>query len=153
MISSTFKNQMTMVKHGQIPDVQTFKSIPLGDEHSWTMVNHGWTRVSDHGWPWAGNVLTMIEPWLTMVMLNQATMVWPWSTMVSSTFKNQMTMVNHGQIPDAQTFKLIPLGDEHGWTMVNHGWTRVSNYGQPWSVPHSKTKWPWSIMVKYLMSN
>ena len=95
MVSSTFKNQMTWSESWSntwCADIQI--STPLGDEHGRTMV--------DHGWPWSGNVLTMIEPWLTMVRLYQA-------TMVSSTFKNQMTMVNHGQIPDVLTFKSTHL--------------------------------------------
>ena len=224
MVWQCFDHGWTMVDHGQVisgnhgqfhiqksndhgqlwsntwcSDIQI--NTPPGDEHGRTMVNHGW--------PWSGNVLTMVEPWLTMVRLYQATMVWPWSTMVSSTFKNQMTMVNHGQIPDVQTFKSThlwgmnmsdrwptmvlqyfdhgltmvnhgqfhiqksndhgqsqsntwcediqintPLGDEHGWMMANHGFAVFwpwSDHGQWWSVPRSKIKWPWSIMVKYLM--
>ena len=57
--------------------------------------------------PWSGNVFTMVEPWLTMVRLDQA-------TMVSFTLENKMVMVNHGQIPDVETFQSIPLRDEHG---------------------------------------
>ena len=115
----------------------------------------GWTMVSDHGWPWSGNVLTMVEPWLTMVMLNGhhcqpwLTMVkQPWLTMVSSTFKSQMTMVTHGQIPDVQTFIINTPGRwtllnhgqwpwltmvwqcfDHGWTMVDHGQVKSGNHG------------------------
>ena len=203
---------LTMVNHDQFhiqksneswsniwcADIQI--NTPLGDEHGRTMVNHGW--------PWSGNVLTMVELWLTMVRLYQATMVWPWSvpdskikwpwsimvkylmcwhsnqhtsggwtwlnhgqpwlTMVWQCFdygwtmvdhgqvisgnhgqfyiqKSNDLMVNHGQIPDVQTFKLICLWGtntaepwstmvwqcfDHGWTMVDHGQVNSGNHGQ-----------------------
>ena len=150
MVSSTFKNQMTMVNHCQIPDVQTFKSTHLWGMNMaepwltmvWQCCDHGWTMV-DHGQVISGN---------------------HGLTMVSSTFKNQMTMVNHGQIPDVYTFKSIHLWGmnmakpwstmvDHGlamfWPWLNHGWPWSgyirqpwSDHGQPWSVPHSKIKWP-----------
>ena len=196
-------------------------------------LDHGWTMVSDHGWPWSGNVLTMVEPWLTMVMLN-GHHCGPWLTMFRQPWsvlhsKIKWHGLNHGQIPDVQTFKSTHLWGmnmaepwstmvDHGlamfWPWLNHGWpwsgyirepwsTMVSStskiqitwwsimvkyrhanqhtsggwtwstmvdhglamfwpwsgyirqpwsdYGQPWSVPHSKIKWPWSIIVKYLM--
>ena len=102
---------------------------PVGwtwSNHGQPWLNPGWTMVSDHGWPWSGNVLTMVEPWLTMVMLN-GHHCQPWLTMV-------MLNGHHCQ----------PL-----LTMVRQPW---SDHGQPWSVPHSKIKWPCSLMVKYLMT-
>ena len=149
------------------------------------MVRPWSTMVSDHGWPWSGNVLTMVEPWLTMVMLD-GHHCRPWLTMVRQPWSDHVQFHiqksnDHGQswsntwCADIQIN--TPLGDEHGRTMVNHGWpwsgnvltmvepwlTMVRLYQatmvRPWStmvnhgqfVPHSKIKWPLSIMVKYLM--
>ena len=92
MVSSTFKIQMTMVNHGQIPDVQTFKlthfwGMNMAEPWS-TMV---WKRL-DHGQVISGN------HGLTMVNHGQFHIQ-----------KSNDMMVNHGQIPDVQTFKLIRL--------------------------------------------
>ena len=49
--------------------------------------------------------------------------------MVSFTFENKMTMVNHGQIPDFQTFQsLYPL---------------EMNMAEPWSTMVA----PWSVTM------
>ena len=83
------------------------KSPPLGK----TLVNRGHVK-----WP----------PLPTMVDHGQA-------TMVSSTFKNQMTMVTHGQMFDVQAFIINNLWGMnrliHGQPWLNHG-QRWLNHGQ-----------------------
>ena len=125
--------------HGQILDVQTFKSTYL-----WRV---------NMAKPWSTMVWQCFDHGSTMVDHGQTTMVWPWSTMVSSTFKNQMTWFESWSNTWCADIQInIPLKGEHGlamfWSWFNHGWPWSGNHGLtmvwPWSVPHSKIKWPLS---------
>ena len=88
--------------------------------------------------PMVWQCLTMVEPSLTMVRLNQA-------TMVSFTFKNKMTMVKYLMFRHSNQY---PLGMnmaelwstmvapwsvtmvDHGLAMVDHGQATMINPGQ-----------------------
>ena len=114
---------VTMVDHGQamVSDRSTI---------SQSAVNHGWTMVKSHGWPW-----------LTMLLRNGYTMV-------------MMTMVDHGHGDHGWPcfWEMAPRLWWPWLTMVKPWFLTVvpflkvqSTMVGPWSNP---MVWPWSTMVK-----
>ena len=154
------------LNHGQIPDVQTFKSTHLwmmNMAKPWsTMVDHGlamfWSWLN-HGWSWSGYIR---QPWsdhgnhgqFHIQKSNDHGQSWSntWCADIQINTPAGWTWPNYGQPWLTMVWQCF----DHGWTMVAWPWSGYirqpwADHGQPWSVPHSKIKWPWSIMVKYLV--